>query len=257
MELGLRDNLLIQSHGLIGSAINVMAIVKRQDGSLQFIKGQQTVSSDASLTETLLGLGGEGHLLCVAVEPEGTAPYWGQTLVRIALLKGESATAQAIIRTLIEDYLSRQHGLSWPPVYGRHSVEGPGMPVLISVTDPAVGANLTYTVPTNVKLRFLSLRLLIVTSAVAGNRTVKLIVDNGTDACFGVACATTIPASTTQAFSFISGTSLGDTVSDYNTAMPSLIPMPQGWRTRTSIGALDAADAVSGGRLYALRWIEE
>lgn len=79
-----------------------------------------------------------------------------------------------IVGTFFSDYLSDTYSLSWPPGVFKSLQHPPGFKRAVSVTPPAVGTNLTQTVPTNASWLVQSLALTLITDANVATRTVRI-----------------------------------------------------------------------------------
>jgi len=210
-----------------------------------------TTAADRSLTATNTRLDELPIAFAVGLSAAGVRR--GECYVRVALRMGG-----VLVDILTSGYVSDERGLWWPGGPLEHSLEGPGFLRSVLGTDPAAGAEISETVPTNTRWRLLAAIVTLVTDAtVANRRTIWLIDDGATVLWFGDdnvnhAPSTTIPH-------LLSPSPIRGTLNyGYNTSLGTADTMLlQGWRLRTTTQAMVAGDNYGAPQLWVEEWIEE
>ena len=147
------------------------------DGSQSFFQELLTPSTDRVESNAFFRLP-EGFLLNMNVYDSGAVARRGNAWVRLALVRGRQVTTN-LYAILAQDYLVRVGNIAWPGGFLRHPTEGPGLIRSVTGTDPAAGAEISETVPTNARWILHSFIANLVTDATAGNRRVRLEIDDG------------------------------------------------------------------------------
>lgn len=127
---------------------------------------------------------------------------------------------------------------------------------LVTVTQPAAGADWRHTAPGQGIQRVVAARALLTASAAAANRLVSLVLSDGTDDYAIAPTTTAITATLAVPVSTFPGAQAGGAVTTALTApSPSdgwmLLP---GWSLRTVTAALDAGDQWSAIRLWVVEY---
>lgn len=200
---------------------------------------------------------GEGFLLAVQVGHPNVGPRRGQTFVTVALERGFPNSAFGST-TLIADYLTENVPLGWPGARQASSIEGPGFIRNIIPANPAAGADIVNTVPTNARWRPIAFQYALTTSAAVGNRTSEvLLADNLGNAFFQNTQSPAQAASTAVVYNWsnltnITAVVLGQTLN----ALPPGVFLEPGWQINTVTNGILAGDQYSGIRLCVEEWIE-
>lgn len=199
----------------------------------------------------------EGFLLSLTLAVSAGTPKRGQTFCQVGIVRGgELANEPAAV--LISDYLADTVLLAWPGGLLRSSVEGPGFLRSITGTDPAVGAEISETVPTNARWRLLSLAARLVTAVAAANRNPTLALDDGANVYQRTGVPTFQTASQTVDHFFGAGAGQGTLAAVffwYTT--PVEIYMAAGHRLRSITNLIQAADDWGAPQYLVEEWIEE
>jgi len=95
---------------------------------------------------------------------------WGTLFLR--------ANGERILK-LASGYISKQSGLNWPITQSESELAGGGNFKTVLSTDPAAGANASYTVPDNEHWIFHCMRIRLVTDATVTNRRMHLSLPFG------------------------------------------------------------------------------
>ena len=209
--------------------------------------------TDRAISETFRELP-DSYLLDLGAIPDFTTRR-GQTFVHASIMKGTQA---AINRTkvLLQDYISAGLGIQWPGGIIRSSLEGPGILRSVTGTDPAAGAEISETVPTNARWKIWSIAATLVSSAAVASRAPMLDFDDGTTRHGRWGPSTVQTASQTVVWSGPIP-SLSSTSVLYNQWLGIYVELFGGWRIRTVTENLQAGDNWAAPQMLVEEWIEE
>lgn len=231
------------------------------DGKVQTRKSYINSTSDRIRTRNYIGVGGPGWIIGISllVDANTATPRVGQVYATIGLAKYLDG-ANTHITSLLSGYVLGRDALSWPPGLQHSSVEGPGLIRSITGTDPAAGAEISETVPTNARWKLISLSANLVTDATAANRNVYFIIDDGATILFQSSLFFNQSASVAARHSFgaltvQTGTLSGSIISTH--AGPCDCLLFQGYRVRTATLNLQPGDNWGQPQLWVEEWIEE
>lgn len=185
----------------------------------------------------------EGFLLSINAFTLSGTNNWGDTHAA-AMISRKGAALTDTAMTLFAGYLTFQNPLGWPEGGIHQGVEGPGNIRIITGTDPIAGAEMSETVPLGAIWRLMSLRIQLVTSAVAGNRVVQAEFDDGAGNVFGRATPSAVQAaSLTFDYTIGSANALGSGAGgNVGISMSDNVRLPPGSRIRTKTSLLDVGD---------------
>lgn len=198
-----------------------------------------------------------GYLMGLQVWVSTGTVRRGQCYVEVGLLRGRDVAAN-IVEPLLADYATIDGALGWPGGRIRGSLEEPGYLYHFTGTNPAAGVEITETVPTNAVWRFHSAYFTLVTSAVAGNRRVQFVYDDGAT-FFGGSIAGANQAASTTNYYLVGAHSIYAATGMTIQLIPTIadLRLPQGYRVRTSTVNFDAGDNWNTPHLYVEEWIQE
>jgi len=227
-----------------------------QDPSGEIHPIEGTLRPTADRTENSLTIRlGEGYLLGVSVRTAVTTQR-GQTFVRLAIAQGLGASPPEYL-VLAQDYVTVASALAWPGGRISSPTEGPGAIRSITGTDPAAGQEISETVPTNTRWRFVSILALLTTDATVASRVAYWAVDDGSTLLFTGNAGLTQGVSSTEAYSLIpSYSQRGDIGGNRVLAVPSPLILQAGWRIRSSTTNLQAGDNWGAPRFSVEEWID-
>ena len=117
-----------------------------------------------------------------------------------------------------------------------------GDAVTLQGSDPAAGAEWSETVPTGKVWKLLAVRAALVTSAVAGNRRVSIVIDDGTNIIFAARDESVQAASLTHTYygTLAEARAVADT--DHYVQIPDGLWLAAGYRVRSSTTLIDVGD---------------
>lgn len=236
------DNLRLTTFGRIAGA--EVAIEGRRispEGIVVPFAERQAPNSDGTAKATVYQVG-EGVLTHAQLRATAGSVLGGGVFGILEVVRGREGAVQPMA-TLLQGYITTNARLAWPGSPIMPSTAGAGRLRTITGTDPAAGAEISETVPAGVRWRFLAMRFVLVTSAVAANRSVSLIFDDGSSQWLQVSDNQVQAASLTHTYVAMSSGQIGlmgGSLHALNT--PSDVWLPAGSRIRTSTGSIDAGD---------------
>lgn len=251
------DNLRIRSFGSLAST--VLALEGRLldlDGNVIPIVETHTPSTDRTMVTTLHTLAA-GFLLNLQLRASSAAPRRGQVFAIVEIVRGRLGAVQPL-GVIIQGYVQDTTALAWPGALIESSVEGCGVIRSITGTDPAAGAEISETVPTNARWRLIHARALLVTSAVVANRTASWLIDDATNVVIQQYGNFNQAASLTVTYSAGAFGTFGATAGAFiDVALPPDLILPGGFRIRTATLSMDVGDNWGAPQLLVEEWIED
>jgi hypothetical protein len=200
---------------------------------------------------------GEGYLLSVACGA-AQAVLRGQTFARAVMVRGTGSVAQPSL-ALFADYVTQRGAGGWPGGRNVAPEEGQGAVSTVQVSNPAAGADWSFPTPFSVsRVKPISFTAQLLTSGVAGNRNVELIVDDGVNVFWRTSVAASILATTTAQISgATTNAPTGVVTTDQTVVFPPGLVMRQGYRLRTNTVGLVAGDQWSNIWLLVEQLLEQ
>jgi hypothetical protein len=251
------EDFLFVEHWTSNAAGNyeVGARLLRADGTIVPILERITpLTSDRSPQTTIIHLS-EGFLLSVQALALGANIQRGQLYVTILVARGAVPTGFA---RLTEGYVDGTGCLAWPPGKQESSVSGRGVIRSITGTNPAAGAEVSETVPTNARWRPIAVRLTLVTDATVSSRVVTVTLDDGATVYLQVPSAVAQTASLTNSYNLGADMiQIGAITTAILIPLPAELYMPAGHRIRSLTTNLQAGDNYGAPQLLVEEWIEE
>jgi hypothetical protein len=193
------DALLLTSHNSVaGVAIAIGGRVLDPTGRPVPFSERHVPNTDRTAATSLIRLG-DGWLQSVSVGVASGTPIFGQSYVRVDVVRGGGA-GQTVLGTLLEGNVSATMRQAWPGSILHGPLERGGALRALTGTDPAANTEISETVPTGARWRLLSMRFALVTDANAANREVAITFDNGTTVYFEAASGANQAASLTRQY---------------------------------------------------------
>jgi hypothetical protein len=251
------DLLLVQSmNSHATTLVEVRGRLLLPDNSVQRILYTHTPNRDRSSKAEPIAFG-PGYLLSLMAVPTATDVRRGDTFITLGLTSG-AAAANPATHVLAQDYLSSSEAMGWPGSPVHSSIAGVGTLRTFLGTAPAIGVNVSETVPTNARWRILGFNFALTTSAVVGNRSVHFALSNGVFDAFRTPALTPQTASTTVSYYCSAIQSRQTSVANLATIeIAENLWAPQGWTLRTIVTGMDAGDLFGAPTLYVEEWLEE
>ncbi|MCA1834342.1 MAG: hypothetical protein LC750_16730 [Actinobacteria bacterium] len=215
-----------------------------------------TPASDRSAVTSIVTLP-PGELLNAIVWAESGAPQAGQTFVRVAVRRGMGAAFERL-GVLIQGPVTASAARAFPGSPVQSPLEGEPYLRVISGTTPGAGGDISETVPTGARWEVISLFFVFATSAVVGDRRINVAPLSGGENYAGTSNFSTVPASTTNSFSFAQNLpSTSDPINSvYQGAMMDRFLLLAGATLRVNVSQRKAGDAFSGISYVVREWID-
>lgn len=252
------DNLVIGvwNSSAAVTTVNVQVRVLRPDGSLIYeaFSCPNVLSTRQVAAVNISQL--EGFIVGVVVQSPGPGVVRGQTYVTVKIARGAVGNSLANI-TLVADYLSTAFQPSWP--YGglRGSTDGPGLAYGTNGGIPLAGADASVSVPTNARWSVLSVKVHLLTDAVAGNRQVSLLCIDSGGTAWEIGATTTQGPSLGYDYTWAPGLQFNATVPTEQCApMPMGVLLPAGSTLTATMTGRDAGDQFSAVAVALQEWID-
>lgn len=253
----LNDRLYIRSrNSLAGVTLRIAGRLLTADGEVVPFNHEHTPATDRSASLSSFQLA-EGFLLSAVVFPSAGAPIRGQTFVELGFLRGLDANA-AVVDILARDYVAEAEPLAFPGAPVRGSLDGPGAILTVTGSDPAAGADISETVPTDARWRFMSISSRLVTDANVASRRNVWIFDDGTNAYFETPETSSQAASTTERHTLAAvGHSRGVLITRHVEPGPPEMYLAAGDRIRTDVASIQVGDNWEAPQIHIEEWIED
>ena len=237
------DNLRVEIvNSASGVTVTVLGRAVDESGKPKALQQTITPSDDRTVTRKDFALGA-GALLNLSVFASSGSPLIGQTFVRIQLIRG-LAGATLVVGTLLQGYVTAVQDLAFPGSPIRMSTEDAFPTRVIVGTIPAVGTEVSETVPTGARWELVTFTVSLTTSGVAGTRRPRLQFDNGGSTYGLFVVSGTLNLSETRfgcwAIGGLGYDGLGDNV--IMGALPPGPALPSGAVIRTNTAGLLAGD---------------
>jgi hypothetical protein len=233
--------------------INLLLRWLRPDGEIVTIRRQFVLgASIGTFTFTL----GEGWLLsATAVSVLNGVAEPGGIFVTFYVQR-DTADASMVMWQLFSDYVSSGHFPSWPYGTNRFSQEGPGRIRSITGTTPGLGAEISETVPNNIRWLLLTFRASLTTSAVVATRKPAFIIDDGVNVLFQSDGSQSAVASNGVTNTLCNTGYLNVGISSASGVAPCpYILLGPGFRIRTSTLSIDVGDQYASPKYLVQEWV--
>lgn len=184
---------------------------------------------------------------------ESGTPRVGQCYVHLEVEVGRAA-----IMALSSGYVTAERPLFYPGGPHASSIDGPGVIRSITGTDPAAGAEISETVPTNARWKLIALTATCVADANAATRLPSVVTDDGTTVHSRDPPASGFTANQTKINSWGdrgAGTNQSGVLE--SSLLTAGLVLSQGMRIRTLTQNLQAGDDWGAPQMLVEEWIEE
>lgn len=245
---------------LISQNAGIPVLVKMRyvtpDGEIQY--EEETITSAAlpstSLTDYKLG---ECFLLSIALVSGQSSTQRGRVYASISYSRAFGGPQVAYMHTLVQGYVTTIQRVSWPVIQADYPLNGPGLPVYLTLTGPAAGANFTYTVPNNIRMRVMSLFFHLVTSATVANRVVTVqAIAGGTAVAYSAAQAAQAASSTVNYTAAAGYPSVAAGDGSVYIPLPFQYIFQAGMSLQVNVIALAATDQISNVNCSFEEWVD-
>lgn len=250
------DNLRITSFGAIaGAEIALEGRLVDPDRGVQAFAERHVPNSDRTAKTTVHNVG-SGLLTNAQLRATAGSVLGGGVFAILEIIRGFSGGVQPL-GTLLQGYVTSNARLAWPGSPILPSTAGAGRLRSITGTDPAAGVEILETVPANVRWRLYGIRFVFVTSAVAANRSVVLVFDDGTNQYLSISDNQVQAASLSHTYVAMPSGQIGLMGGSLHTLnLPNDLWLPAGSRFGTATGSKDAGDNFSAPQYLVEEFIE-
>lgn len=239
-----------------GVSLTIAGQILNDDGRVVPFSFLHVPNTDRTIATSTVRVG-EGVLLNAHVFASSGSPRRGQCFVRVQIVQGFSGAVDAI-GTVLQGYVTDTAGRAWPGSPIELSTEGRGVIRSITGTDPAAGAEISETVPTNARWQLLAIRFTLVTDATVANRRPNLQIDDGTTELARSTLQNDATAGATFHYSYQIGVQALAGAGNYFSAhIVSRTYLSGGFRIRTATTNLQAGDNFGAPQLLVEEWIED
>lgn len=196
----------------------------------------------------------------IVAQPGITLGARGQTYCQVGLIQAKSTSE--IPKILFADYIHTGYASAWPGGTIRSSIEGLGRIYNPTPTDPAAGAELVVSVPTNARWRIYQIQTVLTTSGTTANRTVGSVLDDGTNYLWKFAkqfpnqtASLAVNYEWSPDYPIVADTATLVDGAQTHGFYPSFT-LSAGFRFTTNTAGLLLADQYSGTQMLVEEWIE-
>lgn len=201
IPIDFNDILVVTGYShLAGATFGVFVKTILPDGTLQSHYGAAVCSGADTSGQVSIRID-SGHLIGIDVLMQDGSYGYTDTFVEARLWRGGITNNAAVVQ-LLSGYTSQIFSLSWP--FSPQKNPGDMLRGAFSkaVSNPAAGANFTYTVPSNSQHLIQSVRCRLVTAVTAATRRMHIEFETSTGKIYTRSCATTQIASLTYDYNF-------------------------------------------------------
>jgi len=218
-------------------------------GALQIVPINFTRAEVANNEDLIVIPLQEGYLLSLAITPSGEQDQ-GSAYAAVYVVRGKSNNIVNVLANAVACLCYGPVGtgspVAWPYGTNQKQLADPGTARVLTVANPAAGADWTANVPTLAAWRIWSVRATLTTSATAGNRIPVLRVATGGTIVFeGIPNQVVAASSTAEYAGTPSPTSAGANVPHVQVAVPGVCRVNNGANSvvvSTLTGNIQAAD---------------
>lgn len=240
------DNVRITSYNAAaGVTLSARSRMLDVNGAVQANNDQQVPNTDRTAKQSIL-ITDEGWLLGGEVFASAGSPLDGQCFVVVEVVRGETTGAIAL-QLIAAGYVTAKQPLVFPASTIGRALEGGGALRSITGAVPAAGAEVSETVPAGARWELLALRLKLTADANVANRSVVLLIDDGTLVYAHTAANLTITAGLVGTMAWFQGpmTPFAGLIGAAVAGLPVGLPLGAGHRIRTSTTAIQVGDQYS------------
>jgi len=183
----------------------------------------------------------EGYLLSASVFTPN-APR-GQCFVSLAIKRGGGTGDNTFGDILLQGYPGQVGGIAYPQTQIQDPLSGRGRIRVVTVANPAAGADWSETVPAGVTWQLLAVNATLTTSSAVANRDVTLVAtDASSDVLWQSSPGLNQGASTALGYAFFQGNSIAASLVAYLATLPIAMRLLAGFIIKTSTANIQAAD---------------
>lgn len=251
------DNLRVVSvNSVSGVEIALQGRMIDSKGTITAARWTHTPLSSRTARTTDFPLG-VGAVLNLTVSASAGSPLIGQTYVIVQLVRGMGAAA-IVLGTLLAGYVTAKQALAFPGSPIVQSIAEGGCYRQISGTTPALGGEISETVPTGARWFVIAISAVLTTSAAVASRTPNLFFGAGAGDYFGAGQPIVVNASSATAYWWAIGMPLTVQVGQMGSVAGLLADnrMLAGFTFSTRTSNLQAGDQWSPPVYLVQEWLE-
>ena len=238
-------DLLVESYSNSARVLQIRGMGKEQAISADIV-----TSSDRSLVSSVIDITDTPIFLTARTSATGVKR--GELYVKVFL-----RVDGVIVALLMAGYVYDTSKIAYPGGQLEGSTEGPGLIRSITGTDPAAGVEISETVPTGARWRFISMKVTLVTDATVDDRVPTLNLTDGTNELTRFPAPTAHTASITKIYTFSSIGDVTSVISEGIVASTGIdIILSAGFMIKTFTRGLKAGDNYGAPQLLVEEWIE-
>lgn len=254
--IGRDDQLLVQlTNGAVAQTVTVTYRLLLASGTIVPFQTTQAIAAFTRINLTLQL--SEGFLLSVTISNSGNLP--GVTCFAMAaLLRTNQANPVFYNDILLSGYVTPNRGVSFPQINPVRPTDGRGNVRSITGTTPGAGLEISEGVPNSVLWRLMAFRFQIQTQALAGNRNVVLLIDDGSNELIRIAENVNVAPSQIATFHYYSNPFVGsDFGTNYYMWLDSAVLIGPAFRIRTLTNNIQVTDQYSAVQYLVEEWIND
>jgi hypothetical protein len=223
------------------------------NGTLQLNEEQKITVALPSANSIVIDLP-EGYLIRVGVRTNAANLPRGSLFATVAIIRSPLTTP---IKTIIaQGFVSSFNNVAWPNGLQEASTSGQGRLVTHTVSNPAAGADFSYSAAVLSRASLLGIVATLTTGAAVANRLVQGVIDDGVNISVLAPAVAVQAASLAIQYVFLPGMSPQAPVGgDQIVGLGSGAKMGTNWRFRTLTQNIQAADQWSAISLGAEEWM--
>lgn len=254
--IGVNDRLLIMAFGgSVNTLVTFNATILRPDGQIiPYSTTFGTAGSNIQNSEVLQLM--EGFILSASMQLTNSISPNQSVYASLSLVR-PPYTISSVYKMLCAGYVSPFVSVGFPQSPPQRMTDGAGVVSVTPLGNPSAGADWTFTCASRARQRLVSLCATLTTSAVAANRDVVLVIDNGAIPIAQIPAGFALAASGSNVYTF--GDSLVQSPAFNGVSIaptPSQLFLSSNWRVRTVTGNIQAADQWSAITVGTVDWIE-
>lgn len=239
-----------------GVIFNIVGRILMESGVVRYFQREIDPTDNRAGQEVIIPMT-EGFLLSAGVIPGTAGSGSGRTFVHLALTRGIGTSAERWL-TLTSGYMLPGADVFWPTHPPEGAFEKAGLLRSIVGTNPAVGAEVSETVPTNARWKLLSFAAALDTNSNVANRGVQFLISDGSQTFLTFPTGLTQAASLSRGYNWCSLAGYKDTAFNQSNAvfgLPELI-LSEGFVISTSTENLQAGDDWRAVVYTVLEWFD-
>jgi len=251
------DFLQVEHRGsVVGGAFWVVGRLLLPNSEINPFAFQLFPSSNRTVGRTNIQLP-EGHLISVAVSDFAGFYNRGQLHVSVHLVRTRETGFTSPSHVLIFGYPNFVRSFSWPPGFNEEFIAGHGFLRSITGTNPALGVEISETVPANAQWLLYGVTFVLVTGATVATRSPHLIIDDGTNILYDIIPTAGQGASNTFRYSAFHAPGAANAFDGtILLLLPGKIMLGPGYRIRTATSTFQTLEDNYGApQIHVEEWI--